>query len=46
MEHLNTLENEASYNRMETLKFARQASDIELIVKECYRQACWDDCRS
>jgi hypothetical protein len=46
MEHLNTLENEASYNRMETLKFARQTSDIELIVKECYRRGWWDDTRA
>lgn len=44
--HINALESEASYSRMETLRFARRATDIHLIVEECYRRKWWDDARA
>lgn len=44
--HIHALESEASYNRMETLKFARRAEDIHLIVEECYRRGWWSHDRT
>jgi hypothetical protein len=44
--HMGTLESTASYSRMETLRFARRATDIHLIVEECYRRGWWNDARA
>lgn len=44
--HINSLESEASYNRMETLRFARRATDIHIIVEECYARQWWDDAKA